>query len=136
MKKILLITIALASVVLTGCSKDTKTNASAKEAEYSSINPAKDGFTVQLSSGGQISWDTDGWMSGDSVTLTAIGTSAAANDTEVILIESGKCISGKVETIDYGVVKVKSAGGFSADFLMTQEGITKVRNALDSAAKK
>ena len=136
MKKILLITIALASVALTGCSQDAKTNAPAKEAEYRSVNPEKDGFTIQLSSGGEISWDADGWMSGESVNLTAVGTAAAVDGVETVLVESGKCINGKAETKDYGVVKVKSAGGFSADFLMTQESIAKVRHALDGAAKK
>ena len=140
---------APSSKELTGRSQETNTNAPAKEAppaketapakeaEYRSIDPEKDGFTIELSSGGEIRYGADGWMSGGPVTLTAIGTAQAVSGAKLVLLESGKCVGGKAETKDYGIVKMKAAGRFfSANFLMTQETITKVRHALDGVAKK
>lgn len=72
-------------------------------------------------------------MSSDSVTATAIGTAAAVKGAKLVLLDSGKCVNGKADTKGYGIIKMKSAGGFSADILMTQDSITKVRAALQKS---
>ena len=125
----------LVPVVASAClwtSNAQQRSAASVAPEYRSVDPAKDGFTVQLKSQ-SMTFDEHGWMSGDSVTIEAIGTASPFVGATIVLLGSGKCLKGIAKTKDFGIIKVKSAGGFSAKVLMTQNSINEVHAALRSS---
>jgi hypothetical protein len=134
MNSLLLLAVALISVTLTGCSPQGKSEAPAREAQYRPLDPASDGFTVELTSDADLRWNSDGWLSGGPVNLTATGTAAAIKGAKVVLLESGKCAGGNLETKDYGIIKIRMVGGITGNYFMTQESIAKIRHALDKKA--
>lgn len=101
----------------------------AKEAEQRSIEPAKDGFTITFKSK-FIEWTADGMMSGDISDLKAIGTASDIKGVELVLLESGTCTEGQIETKKFGIIRIRESGNFGADFILDPKCIKDIRSEL------
>jgi hypothetical protein len=72
-------------------------------------------------------WTSEGWMTGDISSLKAVD--ARGRSMPIVLL-SKSVRNGQIETKDFGIIKARSAGGFSADYLMQESHLKDLQGRL------
>ncbi len=113
-----------------GTAKDAPPPALANPPSFRPVDPTKDFFTIGMKTK-EMSWTAEGLMSGDVSELSAMGAGPGLDGVKLdIALVTGKAANGVLETKDFGTIKIRSSGGFGAEFQMTEDSIAKVREAL------
>lgn len=103
-----------------------------KDTIYRLIDREKDGFTVNFESK-RIEFISGVATIGDIADLKAYGIATNIKGAEVILLKSGKCINNKIETNNFGIIKIKMNANFTGEIMMTQNSIDKIKKALENS---
>jgi hypothetical protein len=101
---------------------------------YRTLNPAADGFNLQLHAT-QL-WFTDGGrnVGGEVSNVEAIGTGPTTEGAKLMLAASSAVKDGQIQTEHYGVIKVRppeQLGSPTLKISFTDESIVRVREALE-----
>ncbi len=132
--------LALDLVLGSGCGKESSSESktaqtppaapASKAEEYHPLDPAKSGFSIGFKSSGRIEWDSDGLISGQIDSLFCVDQDGRQIPLE---LSSNMVNQGNAQTARFGIIKLKSAGGFSSACLMKDSQIAQIQAFLKSS---
>jgi hypothetical protein len=137
MKCTLFITLILASLALSGYSQVQTNTSMIKDSGWQRFSSRKEGFTLSVSLPVGVQPSAEGWLTNNVQTIYAHGVATGIKDVALKLHPLQTKADGEIPT-DYGTVKMRLAGGKTrsgVDILINQETATKIRQALEEAAK-
>jgi hypothetical protein len=132
--------LALVLTFSSGCGKESSSESKApqttpaapapKAEEYHSLDPAKSGFSIGFKSSGRVEWDSDGLISGEIDSLFCVDQDGRQVPIE---LSSNTVSQGNAQTVRFGIIKLKSAGGFSSTCLIKDSQIAQIQTFLKSS---
>jgi ABC-type transport system substrate-binding protein len=132
--------LALFMIFSSGCGKEspseskttqtTPATPTLKAEEYHTLDPANSGFSIGFKSSGRVEWDSDGLISGEIDSLFCVDQDGRQVPIE---LSSNTVSQGNAQTVRFGIIKLKSAGGFSSTCLIKDSQIAQIQAFLKSA---
>lgn len=94
--------------------------------EFHPVDPSKAGFSFDLRST-SMKWNAQGWISGSISQFNVIDSDGSSVP---IALDSYTINDGQILTKHFGIIKARSSGGFSVDYLMQDSGLRHLQEAL------
>jgi ankyrin repeat protein len=76
-------------------------------------------------------WDAKGWMTGNISSLNVVDAQGHSMSIELV---SYSITNGQIKTKTFGIIKARSAGGFSAEYLIQDSQVRAIKKSLQELA--